>query len=68
MFYAEIVKKLLLVTFILGFESLWLSFTFFSCAFVVVLVEPVDRMVDWYQAPGPVDRAIWDKLHHYDRG
>ena len=23
--------------------------------------EPADRMVDWYQAPGSVDRAICDK-------
>jgi hypothetical protein len=66
MFYAELVKKLLLFSLILGFESLWSSKTFLLCAVhnnsLYVQVEPVDRLVEWYQAPGSVDRVIWDNL------
>ena len=64
MFYTELVKKLLLVSFILGFESLWSSNAFLLCAVrssSYVQFEPVDRMVDWYQEQGSVDRAICDK-------
>ena len=33
-----------------------------------VPVEPSDRMVDWYQAPGSVDRANCDIVTSKDRG
>ena len=62
-FYAELVKKLLSVTFIVGFESLIIEHFFVVALCAVrnssyVHIEPADRMVDWYQAPGSVDRAV----------